>query len=375
LGKIIRNASVLSDPVGAPDFTLPVSVVAQVIPQLDVNIAAQSIPTLNVNLSSVGDVTLNVNITGTPTINVQTSGGANIVIDKLTQAAYTERRSTLSNHGTYAGMQGATGNQRNGKFFPRGCRGFIKQVAVKVTDVGSAGGTATIYFSPVVGMGPVFSVSMNIPGGGTAWRTASVNKVWNYDSLFIFWVFNSADLQVNYSADLPNFDAYASTDGGVTWATEDRQYMVTVDLSGETVGDLPVSGTVNNIEVPAVATHAYANSTTIPAAGTVTLISIKGAGKHVYSHIYGSNEDDVYFRILCDGVEVDEISGDLFDGIITDKACPLISLYSWTSGGAYQFLLSVPYSFRRSFEIQAGNLNSATSRTAWVRRTVCNLIS
>jgi hypothetical protein len=73
-----RNIALLKkgeDPVGAPDFTLPVSILAQIIESLKVDIVAQSIPKLEVNIASVSSgVTFNVAQSGAWTINAVQSG-------------------------------------------------------------------------------------------------------------------------------------------------------------------------------------------------------------------------------------------------------------------------------------------------------------
>jgi hypothetical protein len=88
------------DPAGLPDWTLPVSVVAQAIETLKVDIVAQSIGNLNVNIASssitlnvktapgervdvgiVESITLNINIAGqSATLNVHEAGTANVAI-------------------------------------------------------------------------------------------------------------------------------------------------------------------------------------------------------------------------------------------------------------------------------------------------------
>jgi len=61
----------LEDPEGLPDFTLPVAIVAELIPSLAVDIVAQSIGNLKVDIVAQSLTALNVNITGSQiTLNV-----------------------------------------------------------------------------------------------------------------------------------------------------------------------------------------------------------------------------------------------------------------------------------------------------------------
>jgi hypothetical protein len=358
MARNIRNASVLSDPVGAPDFTLPVSILAQVIESLRVDIAAQSIPLLNIKLASVGDVTLNVNITGTPTVNIQTSGGANIVIDKLTQGAYTERRSQLANNGTSALFITSTGSTRYGKFFPRGCRGFIGTVDVYCYDAGTGGGTITVYVSPCPGMGPVYSADVSVPSGALAlWRSASFNRHWNYDSMFI-WVYgSSANMMIGYDTGAPQ-DAFYSADGGVSWSADGKRLWVRLNLSGETVGDLPVSGTVNTIAIPSVSAIMKMGGVSIPVGVETSVVKVNGCGEcdmMICEVAPASYSHQTYFFVYCDGQHALTLSPiDLYLWGFTASS-PGFSLLKYTTNGYCYFAVTKKLCFRRSLEVTAEN--------------------
>jgi hypothetical protein len=359
--KLLKNSA---DPVGAPDFTLPVSIIAQVIPQLDVNIAAQSIPTLNVNLASVGDVTLNVNITGTPTINVQTSGGANIVIDKLTQGAYTERQSTLSNNGATATMVDSNLTNKRGKFFPRGCRGFINSIEIYCYNGDSVSHTFTVKLSPMPGMGPVATYTLTVSAyGGSAWRTVPVKRFWNYDSLFI-WVSCDTDsyAMLGYDSETP-YDYYLSTDE-VTWTFGNYRYWFRVNFSGETVGDLPVSGTLNTVEIPPVTSKfVYLAQGGIDGGQTATLLdTVYGTGKLTcfaimfYKQSGSVPPGNCYLRLIVDGV-LFEVNMDLLYRVIWDvKTVSPVSFTSYSETDQnYSIAFNFPVSFRRSLKIEVRN--------------------
>jgi len=71
------------DPVGLPDFTLPVAIVAQVIASLKVDIAAQSIGNIKVDIAAQSVEQLNVNIAAASvTIPINIAGSSiNVPID------------------------------------------------------------------------------------------------------------------------------------------------------------------------------------------------------------------------------------------------------------------------------------------------------
>jgi hypothetical protein len=492
--KLLKNGA---DPVGAPDFTLPVSIIAQLIPQLDVNIAAQSIPTLNINIASISQgitvtttvsnmpstfplpsdqistlqqitiqniaaglvfnvnvsqitatlninnwpseyplpsaqvstlqqitiqnvaaglyipinvaqasatintnanisgvvagvyvpitihsvdsgvvfniditkvesgVTFNVNITGTPTINVQTSGGANIVIDKLTQAAYTERRSPIQNHGATPTLVAGNYTNIRGKFFPRGCRGHIYHLYVYCDNTDSVAHTFTIKLSPMPGMGPVMSFSLSVPAGSSdAWRYINVNKFWNYDSMFI-WVRSDSDTygRLAYEVAEP-YDYYGSTDE-VTWTPDTYRYWFFLYIYGETVGDLPVSGIVNTIEIPALSSTRQAQTLNVPSASEVYDTVQLGTGELLICifRVEGVNARDYLIpRIRCDGVQIlpfDDTIRHWHDWFVTQSS-PGICIGVWdTSANEYSIIVAVQYPFRRTLEV--GYYNTYTS--------------
>lgn len=77
----------LEDPEGLPDFTLPVAIVAELIPSLAVDITAQSIGNLKVDIAAQSLSTLNVNVVGSQiTLNVSvtspldTSGNLKVAV-------------------------------------------------------------------------------------------------------------------------------------------------------------------------------------------------------------------------------------------------------------------------------------------------------
>ena len=277
------------------EITLDVNIASQTA-VLNVNIESQT-TTIDVNIAS--SVTLNVtgSVTITSgTVNVQTSGGANIVIDKLTQNAYTERREWLTNNGTAATMTASNNTFMRGKFFPRGCRGYLAYIMVYCDNQDTLDHELTVYISPVPGMGAVQTRTYTVPAGSSAtWFFVPFYAMWNYDSMFV-WVRSDSDtyIRIGYDTDPPH-DAYYSTDGAV-WSEEQRRYWIRASMLGMTVGDLPVSGTVNTIEVPASASRVESGVISVPD-GTVTdIATLRGAGTllEAYLVFYATDPPDAF---------------------------------------------------------------------------------
>lgn len=176
---------------------------------------------------------------------VVTSGADNIVIDKLTQGAYTPRRVTMSNHGAVATYGYIPATYRSGKFFQRGARGFINTVDCRCSDSGIGGGTFTVYLAPHPYGEVVASATITVPGGaGADWRSATFDIMWASDSLFVFMSASSDDMAVGEDSGTP-YDRIRSTDSGATWYADDKRMWYRVIYKGQTIGEVTIGGGVS----------------------------------------------------------------------------------------------------------------------------------
>jgi hypothetical protein len=322
------------------------------------------------NIGTIGTITTLTGITNP--INVKTSGATNIVLDLLTQGAYTERRSTLSNQGASASWYYATGNERYSKFFPRGCRGFISSIDFWCKDAGASGGTITVYISPKMGMGPVYSGTITVPAGGAAaTRSWTPNISWSYDSLFVFWVSSSTDIQVGYDAGTPN-DSFYSTDAGATWTAGAVRWWIQIQMAAETCGDVPVSGIINNIEIPNVAGIRRTGAITV-VAQTEELDTIQlGAGRLLYAAFYAgsaNDRDDLIPRLYCDGVNVMPFDNTMAtqQTLFITATSPGVTIGVWdTTNHYYTIIVTSPFPFKRSLQLGFFNDDLAANRSGFV---------
>lgn len=361
---------------------IEVDIVAQTVGNLDVNIAAQA-ANIDINIAAqAADIDVNVTnatiaitgnvnatVTGSVTVTsgavtVSTAGGVNLLIDKITQSAYTERSSTLSNDGTVASYVADTGNDRRGKFFPRGCRGHLQKISVYCKDNGAAGGTISVYIAPQIGMGYTYTADATVAAGGAAaWRDATFNVMWNYDSMFIWFVSSTADMQVGRDTTATT-DAYYSSDAGVSWAQSSYRYYFRAVLYGETVGDVPVSGTINNIPIPNLCSARQSVSLAVPNEGSLYDTAQVGAGKvlWVIFHIEVNSASDLVPRIRCDGTQVLPSSASMqqwYDANVT-ATTPGICIGQWdTTNHYYNLIVKIPFPFRRTLEVGYENNHAA----------------
>jgi hypothetical protein len=319
----------------------------------------------NVNITNVqSGVVFNVNITGTPTVNIQTSGGANIVIDKLTQGAYTEMRRWITNDGGTPSDVTQNYTNRRGKFFPRGCRGLLAYVMVYARNPDTVARSFTVYVAPSPGMGPVYSASFSVAAGSSFdWRFVPFYKFWNYDSLFI-WVRCENDSYPILAVDSGSpYDSFVSTDE-VRWVEVSGRYWIRASFLGQTVGDLPVSGSVNTIVVPNLASGRQATGVTVPAGGAY-YEEVKGAGSLLVAYFYyytAASTTVLRPSILCDGVEALPMDGTIAnwrDYLVGLSQCD-IYIGQWdATNNRYTLAVALPLKFRRS--LQVGFKNGSAS--------------
>ena len=356
------NVDIKAQTVG----NIAIDIAAQTVGNIAVNIAASAV-TLNVAIQSSA-VTLNVNIAAqTVDINIKTSGGANIIIDKLTVGAYTERRSTLSNNGETPSWWQVTGDERLGKFFPRGCRGFINAIEVYCQNLSSTvDATITVYLSPHPSMGPVATANISVPKlSAEAWRTAAFNRMWNYDSLFIFVVVSHYLTKIGYDSDIP-YDRYDSPDG-ITWTHSDHRFWFKVLMKGETVGDVPVSGTLNVVEIPSLSAARQAQTLDVPAQSALYDTAQVGSGEIlivVFTCDSDAASSQLHPRILCDGASVLPVdcAFDIWEATLISSDTLGICLGKWdTTGHIYTIVVVVPYPFKRTLEVGFYNEHAETT--------------
>jgi hypothetical protein len=315
-------------------------------------------------------VTGSVTVSGS--VNVSTVNADNIIIDKLTVGAYTEDRRTLSNNGALSAWANATGSVRRGKFFPRGCRGFLKTVDVYCKDDYTAGGTITVYISPHPSLGAVASSTITVPAGGAeAWRSASFNIMWNYDSLFIWLLSSTQYMLFGFSIGTP-YDTYYSSDAGASWSVTDGQYMIRAAMAGETVGDVPVSGTVNTIQIPSMTATRQKLTLTLGAGVEGYDTPQAGAGEVLIIMFYAtaaSDKSSLIPRVKCDGAQVlpfDYTMAGWNDNFVS-ASTPGITIGKWdTTGNVYCLVVTVPYPFKRSLEVGFYNSDLINSHTGYI---------
>ena len=334
--------------------------------------------TITGDVTVSGTVTISGAVTITSgTVNIQTAGQTNIVIDLLKQEAYLDLRRTLTNPGSFESRAGITGNIREGKVFPWGARGFLYTVEVDCRNVDTAAHTITVYVAPYIGAGPVYSANITVPASsGDAWRAATVNKMWNYVSLFIFVVADDPNVQIIRGTGTDP-DAYHSTDAGATWTDQDYQWWFRAIMKGQEVGVLPVGGTLNVVEVPSVATRAVSSATAVPHNTQTKLLEVVGSGTLLEAIIeFTTTVDPDLAKVYAMYIYADGNLAKLFSNqqatqsqIATFGRCCCGEFYKMTT--AFDLFLRMPIKFRRNLKLYALQTSGAQINcTGWLTTNI-----
>ena len=296
--------------------------------------------------------------------DIKTIGADNIFIDLLKKGAYIEDRRTLENKGETVGWGlNPTGNNRSGKFFPRGCMGFIYAIDVYVRDAGSSGGTITLYISPQQGMGYILSKTSTVGAGSEGWNRITFNRKWNYDSMFIWFIMSSSDLQVGYDIDPdpdPKHDDYSSTDSGATWTHNDHRAWIKAHMKGQSIVILSVGGIVNTIEIPHATSKYEEENVELPAGTETEIAKVIGAGfcDYIVLHVgLYTGSHGVIWRVYCDGVESWKNTPSTLNLWGVTASTPKVSLTKYTENELCTILLSKIFEFQRELRVTAESTN------------------
>lgn len=230
-------------------------------------------------------------------------GGAN------SQESVLERRSRLWNDGNPTPGDAPpgfdTGTEWYGKLFPRGARGLISELSIYARA--AAAGSIILDVAPTPCTGPLLRFVL-APGVNWAWVTVAPRFWWNYDSLFV-WIY-SCDADVEWAWDeVQPFDMHHSPDLGYHWIPYDYRPFIRLEYAGETPGDVPISGTVNTVEIPNFA----------PITSTVTALNVPpGNALYLESYTYGFMglamwyvDNDDSRNDLCPSIRIDGHRHDL----------------------------------------------------------------
>jgi hypothetical protein len=227
---------------------------------------------------------------------------------------------------------------------------------------GNGTDTITLAYTPQPGMGPILTSTIT-PGTSWGWCGNALDYFWNYDSCFIYVLACGPSVSFAYDVSEP-YDGRGSPNGGQTWMRWDARLWVRLALTMETVGDLPVSGTINTIAVPNLTSGKSSGLITVPAGGTYYM-EVAGAGSLLIAYFFVTTSAATQYlkpSILCDGAEALPAIGtfNTWKSYLVELAHSDIYIGQWnTTDNWYTLVVALPLKFRRSLKV--GLKNDGTS--------------
>jgi len=253
---------------------------------------------------------------------------------------------------------------RSGKFFPRGMRGMIERIEIYCQ--GAVADGLELGYSIHPSFGPIGTFTLT-PLAAWSWVGVDINLMWDYDSLWIWVISIKPGVLWGFDAFQP-YDGHTSINAGVTWVAQALRPFISITYSGETPGDVPVSGIINNIAIPSTSSEVKATGKAIPITVWTDCIVIENVGFEDFIIVKvraAASSHTTEIRVYCDGVVA--FSFQFFDlnalGFVATT--PSVSLSVYGEDEICVMLIHRLFHFRRNFTIQALNLVGAQIVDVW----------
>ncbi|GAH42895.1 unnamed protein product, partial [marine sediment metagenome] len=284
------------------------------------------------------------------------------------QDSILERRSVVYNDDRDmdpADQERAAANYaHSGKFFPRGMRGMIERI--EILCQGAVVDGLELGYGIHPSLGPIGTFTLT-PLVALTWQGADINLMWDYDSLWI-WVI-SIEPGVLWTFDrFQPYDGHTSVDAGVTWVAQALRPFISVTYSGETPGDVPVSGIINNIAIPSSSSRSPSIGKAIPITDWTDCIRIEAVGFEDFIIVQvreAASSHTTEIRVYCDGVVAFNFQFFDLNALGFVATTPSVSLPTYGEDEKCVMLIHRLFHFRRNFTIQARNLVGAQIVDVW----------
>jgi len=364
----------------APDWTIPTSIRAQEIETVKVDISAQSLDKVDVNFVSQ-EADINVNVTNS-SLNVNVQGTADVNIAKASvylnvkQDDYLGQKLHIENFSlSSANIDINLYNNRYGFWFMHRARGFIERVRLYAKNITGSDQTITIRICIAPKRPAILTLSATIPASQTEYDyvdVTGINCLWNYDTIYVE-IEGPDGIYLRGKSGLWGEGGFRNdnVDGIVPW--------IMVWLAPGTRGDIPVSGTVNTIQIPNTTSSAVKAGTSVPASSSETLIDISATGTVKWLAVSFEGTDSQLAKVQ---IEVDDVL--IWDMSISDTYRRLgfsqggagsvvyITQYD-TTNNYYAIVFNNAFSFKRRFKVTVKNESTSNSITATAMAIISKL--
>lgn len=280
-----------------------------------------------------------------------------------------ERRSLMENDNGVVAPDAPpafyTAIDNKGKFFPRGCRGMIQEIHVYCR--GAIANGIQIYLGPHPGVGIVQGVAIT-PVAGWTWAVGLIHQMWNYDSLFVWVQRCDAGVDYGYDTAVP-YDAHHGDASDAYWNSIDQRLFIRVVYAGETVGDVPVSGTVNTVHLPSSNSYSVEVDKAV-AIGVNTMCvapDIIGYCDYIKAVVNAApNSEQTMIRVYTDDVLAMEEQFLELNTHGHTTSTPTVSLSTYLEDGLCVMLIHKRFEFQHRLAVYAFNAVAVQTVTVTV---------
>ena len=366
----VTNATIKVD-IGSPldaSGNVKTAIVDSV--QIDVNIAASSV-TLDVNIKSQA-VTLDVNIKAQDvTLNVNVQGTASVSIDNATVYLNVKQDFKLGSGYVFSTFDFAEGDvdldiytYKWGIFLPRGCRAWIYRITSRFKNVSGVDRTVTFAVSIAPNYPPLYKKEITIPASQTdyAANTWYIQMHWQYESMYVTFKANGDGVYMLGQSNNAGKGGFRDdlTHGNLPFAT--------ISFLVKPEGDIPVSGTVNTIQIPNASSCIYSGIVNISPESSHVLCNVEGCGyaDGLSLHFKGVYDTKVQIKISVDGnVILDATVYDLsfVMGKIGEGGFPISASEYDNANKFFKLHFNHRFEFRKSFKVEILNNDTAGTLT------------
>lgn len=292
---------------------------------------------------------------------------AGTIIGPRMVPATNERRTTIFNDTELTSGAPPSNRSANdyGKFFTRGMRGILQ--TVQLYALGNAVNTVTVNISPQPGLGATYSVTIT-PLAIWSWVDATFNVMWNYDSLYIWVTACNAAVFWGYDAEPPP-DGHYTPDSGATFTGPVERPYIRAVMTGETAGDVPISGIVNTIRIPSASSVSETEDEDIIGGVETDIVTVEGAGYCDLIEFYGTaaaSSHNILFRVYCDGALAfaHHFGGSHIHGF--NRETVPIALTQYALDGFCALIVTKMFEFTRELRVTAYHATLAQTVSAYV---------
>jgi len=326
---------------------------------INVNISSVSAGvTFDVNISNSA-VTLNVNITGsTVTLNVSVEGTASVSIDNATVYLNVQNAKNTGGASTFDNTANADtllDNYAGYGIYVRNMYGGLLGIRLKVKELSGTNQTLTVGLAINPLSPSLLDVTINVPANtdGLSQVAYVFSKWWNYDTMFVFIKENNPNVQVY--AESGKWGTYAYRHYSRGYNSIDYAVGMFIGVRGSSFNTIPVSGTVNTINIPNTASKTESGSTAVSAGATATLATLIGCGR-LKSILCTATTHLATFYIYIDGnlwtsVTIDGLNG---NNVLKERAGWRLLRYD-TTNDEYHVDFVKEVGFKNIVEIKVKN--------------------